>query len=58
MNLQYLLPCYGMDYIHCCCHVARINILVTFKEKLSFQSHRFQVSLELYEIMFLVILFI
>jgi hypothetical protein len=40
MNLQYLLPCYGMDYIHCCCHVARIDILVTFKEKLSFQSHK------------------
>jgi hypothetical protein len=27
MNLQYLLPCYGMDYIHCCCHIARIDIL-------------------------------
>jgi hypothetical protein len=40
MNLQYLLPHYGMDYIHCCGHIARIDILVTFKEELFFQSHR------------------
>jgi hypothetical protein len=48
MNLQYLLPCYGMDYIHCCCHIVRIDILVTFKEEfkeyLSFQSHRCPLS--------------
>jgi hypothetical protein len=40
MNLQYLLRQIGMDYIHCCCNIARIDILVTFKEELSVQSHR------------------
>jgi hypothetical protein len=40
MNPQYLPPCYEIDYIHCCCHIARIDILVIFKEELSFQSHR------------------
>jgi hypothetical protein len=44
MNLQYLLLCSGLDYIHNCCHVARIDILVTFKEKFSFQSHKCPLS--------------
>jgi hypothetical protein len=44
MNLQHFLPCYGINYIHCCCHIARIDILVTFKEELSFQSHRCPLS--------------
>jgi hypothetical protein len=44
MNLQYFLPRFGMDYIHSCCYIARIDILVTFKEELSFQSHRCPLS--------------
>jgi hypothetical protein len=44
MSLQYLLPCYGMDYIHGCCHIARIDILLTFKQELFFQSHKCPLS--------------
>jgi hypothetical protein len=32
MNLQYLLPRSRMDYIHSCCHIARIDILVMMQE--------------------------
>jgi hypothetical protein len=32
MNLHYLLPRFGMDYIHSRCHIARIDILVMMQE--------------------------